>query len=261
MTDLPDQVRSVCDVWLDAIDTRAPGLVTGLLLRGGLAFGEFVPGESDVDFVAVLDHRPLSGELDALADSHGVVQDQHPDLPFDGMHVVADDLRHDPEQVPDVPCALHREWYPEARCDLSPVAWSELARGGVAVRGPSSVDLGVRDDHDDLVRFTRGNLDSYWRANAEGLAKMPAEGNRPDACCWCVLGVARLHHLLVTGEMTTKNGAGRWGLSHYPERFHRVLREALRIRNGGPDEYPGDEPARGRDTAAFTTYVVDHGTS
>lgn len=60
--------------------------------------------------------------------------------------------------------------------------------------------------------------------------------------------------------MTTKNGAGRWGLTHYPERFHRVLREALRIRSGGGDEYKGDDGARGADTAEFTAYVVARGT-
>ena len=89
---------------------------------------------------------------------------------------------------------------------------------------------------------------------------MPSEGEVESACCWCVLGVARLHHLLITGEMTTKSAAGRWGLTYYPERFHRVLREALRIREGGPDEYADDRDGRGRDTAEFTAFVVHEGT-
>ena len=93
---------------------------------------------------------------------------------------------------------------------------------------------------------------------------MPTEGASEEACCWCVLGVARLHHLLVTGEMTTKSGAGRWGLTNYATRFHPVLREALRIRSGG-----GSEPLpaallagerRGRATADFTAYVVHEAT-
>ena len=61
--------------------------------------------------------------------------------------------------------------------------------------------------------------------------------------------------------MTTKSAAGRWGLTYYPPRFHRVLREALRVREGGDDEYPRDAAGRGRDTAAFTAYVVERGTS
>lgn len=111
-----------------------------------------------------------------------------------------------------------------------------------------------------LRDHTADNLDTYWRANAEALAKMPAEGAAEDACCWCVLGVARLHHLVVTGEMTSKSAAGRWGLEHYPPRWQRVLREALRVREGGPDEYDDDRPARGEDTAGFVAFVVEQAT-
>jgi len=123
--------------------------------------------------------------------------------------------------------------------------------------GQSHESLGIWTDQERLLEFTRDNLDSYWRGNATALAAQPNEGAREVACCWCVLGVARLDHLLVTGELTTKSGAGRWGLTYYPERFHRVLREALRIREGGLDEYPDDDQSRGQDTAAFTAYVVE----
>lgn len=100
------------------------------------------------------------------------------------------------------------------------------------------------------------------------LAAMPSEGAAEAACCWCVLGVTRLHHLLVTGEMTTKSRAGRWGPATYPERFHRVLRIregidgsiAGGIHEGRGDEYPHDRDARGHDTAALTARVVGQGT-
>lgn len=250
---LPAPVGAVCATFLDVVP---PGLVTGLYLRGGIGFGEWIEGQSDVDFVATLAHRPTGDDLLGLSTAHEKVASGHPDLPFDGVHVLATDLSGDPEECPDVPCILHRHFEAEARYDISPVTWHELARHGVTVSGEPHQSLGIWTDHDRLLDFTRDNLDTYWRGSAEALAARPEEGAREDACCWCVLGVARLHHLLVTGEMTTKSGAGRWGLTHYPERLHRVLREALRIREGGGNEYPGDEAARGRDTAEFTAYVV-----
>lgn len=250
---LPAPVSAVCHTFLDA---SPPGLVTGLYLRGGIGFGEWVPGVSDVDFVATLAHRPAPEDVDGLRRAHHVVAAAHPDLPFDGMHVLATDLAADPDRCPDVPCVLHRHFEDEARYDLSPVAWHELAGYGVTVAGEPHTRLGIWTEPDRLLAFTRDNLDTYWRGTAEALAANPGEACREDACCWCVLGVARLDHLLVTGEMTTKSGAGQWGLDHYPERFHRVLREALRIRHGGGDEYPDDEQARGRDTADFTAHVV-----
>lgn len=250
---LPGQVGAVCDSFLDAVP---PGLVTGLYLRGGIGFGEWVPGQSDVDFVATLSRRPTDGDLGDLRRAHEKVALAHPDLPFDGAHVLATDLATDPERCPDVPCVLHRHFEDEARYDISPVTWHELAWHGVTVAGRPIASLGIWTNRERLLDFTRDNVDTYWRGKAEALVAAPGEGSREDACCWCVLGVARLDHLLVTGEMTTKSGAGRWGLSHYPERFHRVLREAIRIRHGGGDEYADDEPARGQDTADFMAHVV-----
>jgi len=251
---LPDSARAVCETWLAEMDRTAPGLVTGLHVRGGIGFGEFVPGKSDVDFVAVLSRRPTMPDEDLLENAHGVTHTQHPDLPFDGMHLLAEDLARDPDDCPDVPCVLHGYFEAAARYDLSPVAWHELAGHSIAVRGELPA---VWTDQGRLLAFTRHSLDTDWRRTAEALAKFPAEAQTEQSCEWPVLGVARLHHLLVTGEMTAKGAAGRWGLGFYDERFHRVLHEALRIRNGnGVSEY-ADPAERARDTADFTSYVVE----
>jgi hypothetical protein len=246
----------VCDTFLAAVPH---GLVTGLYLRGGVGFGEWVAGRSDVDFVATLSRRPDVADVDRLREAHLRVRASHPDLPFDGMHVLAEDLAADPRTLPGVPCILHHHWEPDSTLDPE-VTWHELAWHGVTVSGPPLESLGIWADLDFLIAFTRTNLDTYWRAHADGLAAMPPEARTEWACEWCVLGIARLHHLLVTREMTTKSRAGEWGLRHYPERFHRVLREALRIRTGGSAEYPEDDETRGADTAAFAAHVVERGT-
>lgn len=261
VAEIPPPVAAVCTTFL----TEAPdGLVSGLYLRGGIGFGEWVPGQSDVDFVATLAHRPSDAEVAALEAAHVAVAAAHPGLHFDGPHLLASDLAADPRDCPDVPSVLAHLFEPETAVHDATIVWHELALNGITVSGPPLETLGIRTSPRALEEFTRNNLDTYWRHNAEALLAMPSEGARPDACAWCVLGVARLHHLLVTGVMTTKSAAGRWGLTHYPERFHRVLREALRIRghiqDAGGDEYPEDAAARGHDTAEFTAYVVREGT-
>jgi hypothetical protein len=249
--DLPPPVAEVCDRFLRTAPT---GLVAGLYLHGGLAFGEWVDGQSDVDFVAVLSRRPTDDDVDALRGVHEGMTAFSP-VHFDGMHVLAADLAADPRSCPDGPTILGG-YFSEGVLDPV-VAWHELARSGITVHGPPIAGLGVWTSAAVLREHTVTNVDTYWRANAEALAKMPAEGASEEACCWCVLGVARLHHLLVTGEMTSKSAAGRWALGHYPDRWHRVLREALRVREGGADEYAGDRAGRGTDTAGFTAYVVE----
>lgn len=253
MIQVPREALRVCETWLAEMDRTAPGLVTGLHVRGGIGFGEFVPGRSDVDFVAVLSRRPTMDDEELIEAAHGVTSGAHADVPFDGLHLIAEDLAGDPDDCPDVPCVLHGYFEPAARYDVTPVAWHELAFHSIAVRGELPA---VWTDHDRLLAFTRESLRTDWRASAEALAKFPAEAATEHSCEWSVLGVARLHHLLVTGEMTAKSAAGRWGLGHYDERFHQVLREALRIRDGDPVSEYDDPAARGRDTAEFTAYIV-----
>ncbi len=255
----PPAVSALCSEWLALVDRKSPGLVTGLYLRGGLAFGEWFPGTSDVDFVATLARRPGHQDLDSLRACHAEIGVQHPALPFDGMHLLAEDLAGDPSECPDVPCVLHGHFEEEGREDLNPVAWHEIALHGVTVRGRAPAELGVWTDDVRLAAFTHENLATYWAQNAAALQAMPREAEAPQTCSWCVLGVARLHHLLEVGTLTTKSGAGRWALTHYPERFHRVVREALAVREGGPGTYAGDHAARGRETAAFVAYVVQVG--
>ena len=55
---IPAPAAAVCAAFLGAAPA---GLVTGLYLRGGIGFGEWVDGQSDVDFVATLDAPTVRG--------------------------------------------------------------------------------------------------------------------------------------------------------------------------------------------------------
>jgi hypothetical protein len=234
------------------------GLVTGLYLRGGLGFGEWVEGHSDVDFTATLAHRPSYDEVASLRAGHETVAARHGDSPtLEGVHVLASDLARPPDECPDMPAVLMGGFEQRSRFDLSPVGWHELARHGITVTGPPLEDLDIWTDDAVLRAYTIDNLHTYWRGQADHCATRQESAATDFACEWVVPGVARLHHLLETGEQTAKSIAVRWGLGFYPERWHRVLREALRVREGiGVPEY-GDLAERGADVAAFASYVVE----
>jgi hypothetical protein len=257
MSDLPGLVRGVCSTFLSA----APdGIVSGLYLRGGIAFGEWVEGKSDVDFTATLARVPSAADIAGLGEAHAAVALAHGDSPcFDGVHVLADDLTRSPEECPDRPRVFLHDFAEAGRFDLSPVSWHELARHGVTVTGPPASTLGIWTDDGVLRAYTLDNLDTYWRGHAETCTADTDRASVPFACEWVVPGVARLHHLLVTGQQTAKSLAVRWGLTYYPERFHRVLRESLAIRENAFETQYADLAERGRDVAAFATYVVESG--
>jgi hypothetical protein len=146
------------------------------------------------------------------------------------------------------------------------IAWHELARGGITVAGPELSTLQIWTDESALREFTVGNLDTYWRRNAEGLtratpADLPAdERTRDYLLSHCILASVRLQHLLVTGEMTAKSRAGRWALTHFDERWHRVLAEGLHLREASGESGYADQAELLADVRDFLAHVVETAT-
>ena len=149
--------------------------MTGLYLRGGIGFGEWVQGHSDVDFFATLGRRSSQVDVASLRRAHAAVVARHGDSPhFDGAHVLASDLASDPRACPDVPTVGVGTFHERDRHELSPVAWHELARHGITVTGLPLADLGIWTDDAVLRALTIDNLDTYWRRQAAGCAADPS---------------------------------------------------------------------------------------
>jgi hypothetical protein len=258
---LPDPVAQVTGLFLSLADQALPGLVEGLYLHGSLGFGEWYDGRSDVDYVAVLADRPDRRTTARLEEIHEQVSETFLRPPFDGSHLTWEDLARPPDACPDVPCTQAGMFHEAARLDVHPVTWHELARHGVTVRGPQLEDVEIWTDDRVLRRYTHDNLASYWAGQAEALAQFPAEAGNLDIVAWCVLGTSRLHHLLATGTLTSKTGAGRYAVAAFGEDWRAIVTEALAVRvTGGSSGLYDDEPARrARETIAFTEMVVRTG--
>ncbi|GAA2756115.1 nucleotidyltransferase domain-containing protein [Actinopolymorpha rutila] len=260
---LPARVHEVTDTYLRLVDAAAPDLVRGLYLHGSTALGDFCPGHSDVDFVALTAHRPTQAEVTALAAVHKELDRLHPRPYFDGAYLLPVDLATDPDRCPDVPGCHEATFEPSGRIMLSLVTWHELHAYGVAVRGPAIGDLDVWTDEATLLANTRTNLRTYWKRWVGTLDRLaetePDRAVDPWFVEWCVLGSVRLHALLVTGRLHSKGSAGRWAVENdaFEPRWRPILTEALRIRSGddGPSTY-ADPRHRLRDTRDFLDTVV-----
>jgi Nucleotidyltransferase domain/Aminoglycoside adenylyltransferase, C-terminal domain len=227
-----DDVTRTCQTYLEAADRHAPGLVEGLYLQGSVALGDYRPGVSDIDFVAVTGRTPDPVTLRAI---HGELRGRHRKPFFDGLYVGWDDLRRDPAQVAGGPGVHQWRVTERSRFERNLVTWHILAQAGVAIRGPAIRDLDIHTDWPALAEATRRNLVEYWtpwQRTARGVA-----GLTPFAATWGVLGVARLRHSLAAGRVTTKTAAASFALETYDERWHRIVQEALRIRIGGTRQY------------------------
>jgi hypothetical protein len=257
----PGEVQQVTSLFLDLVDEAAPGLVEGLYLHGSLGFGEWYAGRSDIDFVAVTGRRPDDSTTRLLRDLHARVGDTFTGIPFDGIHVTWGDLSRTPYDCPDVPCVQAGDWQDRGRLGVDPVTWHELARHGVRVRGPELEEVDVWTDPAELAAYSHANLSTYWLPKLAGLHQSPDEAARPEAVAWFVLGPARLHHLLVTGRLTSKNGAGRHLLDAFGDRWLPVVTEALAHRATGEPTgaYDGAPDRLAAEVLELATAVVADG--
>jgi hypothetical protein len=174
------------------------GWVTDLLVAGSLATGDYVPGVSDLDLVALTGGPVGPARQEILSGLHREL-DQGAAQGLDLGCVYVDAGR-----LSDLG-ALHPTWTHGSMVQriLSGVTRAELVRHGFAVLGrPPTVVLPEVTD-DDVRRAARDELCGYW-AHA---AHRPLWWLSPVIADLGLTSMARGRHALATGQLLTKTRA------------------------------------------------------
>jgi len=194
------------------------GWVTDLLVAGSLATGDYVPGVSDLDLVALTAGPVGPARQETLAGLHREL-DQGAARGLDLGCVYVDAGR-----LADLG-ARHPTWTHGALVQriLSGVTRAELIRYGFAVLGrpPTAVLPEMTDD--DVRRAARAELCGYW-ARA---ARRPLWWLNPVMADLGLTSMARGRHALRTGQLLTKTEAIEQ--AHAPA----WLKDQLRARRQG----------------------------
>lgn len=233
------QVRDRVNQHLQTVDQAIPGLIEMLYLTGSVALGDYRPTASDIDFLAVTS-RPLNDDdLPVLARIHASI----PTAPYyDGLYLDRAELTVTPDDEQTVPHVLNGDFHTDQPCgELNPVLWLTLTRHGVPARGPRPADLPVRVDPQRLREWNLNNLKTYWQALANRIREVAAERG-PDAVAsadtvtWTVLGPARLHYTLATGDVTSKGDTATYVAQQFPD-WTALATRARSHRDGTPVSY------------------------
>lgn len=253
---VPSRVQQLVAAHLAQVDQAAPGLIEMLYLTGSVTLGDYWPGVSDVDFLAVTSRTLDAGDLAAVAAAH---EGMPAPSRYDGIYLERSALATTPDDCPVVPHIVNGVFRTDQRCgELNPVLWLMLTRYGIAMRGPATADLDVRVDPQRLRRWNLDNLRSYWQPLAERIrqkvaGRAAAEIADPDAVMWAVLGPARLHYTLATGEVTSKTGAAQYAAQQFPA-WAALAAQAVACRAGQPVEFVTVDALA---TAAMVDAVVE----
>lgn len=232
---VPGSVRPIVTRYLQRIEERLPGLVEGVYLHGSIALDAFNPRLSDVDLVTVVRHRLAEPEVEQLRWVRRAVRQEYPQPKLDGVDVPWEDLAR----------AFERD----------PVTWWVVKKRGIALFGPPAETLPVPVDLDLLLRWMRGNLNSFWVSYTRRPKRVAALLTDWGAE-WTVLGVLRQFYTFREHEITSKRGAGHYALSCLPARWHRLIREAIRIREGGHCSLYRSRLGRAGENLRFLRYII-----
>ena len=176
----------------------AVGWVTEVWVGGSLANGDFVPGVSDLDLVALVDGEITTSRRESLAALHS-------DL--DAGVAAGTDLGCvyvDSERLLDR-LALHPTWTHGSMLDriLSGISRAELVRHGYAVLGRPPADVLPPMTDDDVREAARSEVCGYWAC----AARRPQMWLSPVIADLGLTAMARGRHALATGQLLTKSDA------------------------------------------------------
>ncbi|HWM72130.1 MAG TPA: nucleotidyltransferase domain-containing protein [Nocardioides sp.] len=181
-----------------AVELSALSWATDLLVAGSVATGDYRPGVSDLDLVAIIDGPVDAARRASLATLHRRL-DEGPGRGLElGCVYVAHALLLDP-------LATHPTWTHGQMVDriLSGITRAELVLQGYALYGHPPDDLLPAMNEDDVREAGRAELTGYWT----WAARRPRLWLNPVIADLGLTSMARGRHTLATGTLLTKTAA------------------------------------------------------
>lgn len=254
---VPEAIQPLLRDYVTLLEQECPDLVRAVYLHGSIALGAFDPNQSDVDFITVLNRRCDEADIEHLRKVHQQIVEKYPRWKMDGSYLQLEDLGQSRETITPYPyCPSHDGvLQPSGHYEINPVTWWLLKTRGIAVVGADPRTLDFPASWEIVSAYTRENLNTYWanwtRHPGRILTLLTNYGVE-----WAVLGVLRLYCALRENEIVTKRAAGELGLAAVPEQWHKLIQEAISIRDTGKGRFYQLRPVRALETVRFLRYII-----
>jgi hypothetical protein len=230
-TEVPPSVQQVLDEYIALVHDALPDLLAGMYLHGSLSLGAFDPRLSDIDFITITNRRCTATDIEALRVIHQTLLQRYPQAQLEGSYLQWHDLGRFEDTIPPHPHIHDGILRASGYHDINAVTWWILKHRGIAVVGPPAERLNIQVDWDDLIAKMHHNMNTYWASFTTDPQRM-AWLLTDDGIQWAVLGVLRQFYTFRERAITSKTGAGIYGLGHTPRQWHRLIQEAIDIRAG-----------------------------
>jgi len=253
---IPSSIQPLLAEFLSHLQEQFGEVLTGFYILGSIALGAYTEGQSDIDFVAVLNRQASAYEIEVLQALHRHLREKYPRPVLEGQYLQTGQLGRLDNEVEGYPNYHDGMLHPDDRHGLNLVMWWVLKNKGITLLGTPTQELPIAVDWNRLVSEMVVNLNTYWA----GWTREPDKFIRlytDSGFQWAVLGVLRLFYTFREKSITSKVGAGEYALTVLPEEWKSVIQEALALREGRTERYFRGRIGRTREAVRFMKYVIE----
>ena len=252
---IPPEIQPLLDDYIALLEQHLPDLMGAMYLHGSIALGAFEPQTSDIDFVTVIKRPCTTQDSDTLTDIHHLLARKYPQWSMDGCYLQRDDLGKTRETIAAHPHVNEAVFHPSGYAGGNWVTWWLLKNHGVAAVGQDPKTLDLSTDWDKALPDLLHNMNTYWRSFIRDVRRIVWLWS-DYGVQWTVTGVLRQFYTFRERAITSKVGAGDYGLACLPQRWHRIIREAIRIRHKTQPSLYCFRIRRMIDTFLFLSYII-----
>lgn len=252
---IPASLHPLLEQYVALLQRTLPDLVDACYLHGSLALSAFNLHFSDIDFITVLKRRASAAEVERLQSLHQTIAARYPHWPLEGSYLQWEDLGQLEDAVTLAPCVHDGILRPAGHHDINLVTWWVLQQHGIAVFGPLPQTLKFTVDWKLLQTQMYDNLNSYWVGFTRSPAKI-AYLSTSNGVQWAVLGVLRQFYTFQEHDIISKTAAGHYALKHLPARWHRLIHEAINVREQQSGSFYKSRALRTIEAVQFMHYII-----
>ncbi|MBM7619739.1 hypothetical protein JOC95_001591 [Bacillus tianshenii] len=258
MRSMPSGITVIVEEFIEKIETAFPGFLQGFYLYGSISLGAFQKGMSDIDFIAVIKQHPTVDEMDKLKNIHKQMHKKFSGYSLDGYYLVKDELEAEDQRIISSHYFSEGKFKGKKSFHKDSIDAFQIKKYGIIIKG-QQVDYSV--DFDIVVKNQKDNINTYWQNWLDSCKRFPSINYvgfymSTGSIEWGVLGVTRLYYTIREKDMTSKVGAGEYALDSVPERWHKILEEAIRWRKGIKKSKYRSIWKRRADALAYMEYVI-----
>lgn len=267
MTDVSKIVESVLKEYLILFNKHLPDTIEGLYLHGSIALNAYMHESSDIDFITVTNRRLTEQDSDTLTYIHKTLEEIYPKPEMDGVYIVKEDMGKTESNSSDNlvnPYYNNGEVHVREYFNFNPITWYLFKHKGIKVIGQETTSYKIELSSQEMCMYVLDNMNSYWAGRLQWIENSIDDVKEYSSIMidkeveWSVLGILRQYYTLKELDITSKQGAGEYGLENLPECWHRIIREAMNIRSGFQGRNFTSEVERINYTIGLLKYIIHH---